>query len=63
MEYFGILCLIPTLVVVSLAVLVHRPVFSLLASATAELIMINPSAVVSEIADLSFEVVRDETIS
>ena len=62
MESFGILCLIPTLVVVSLAVLTHRPVFSLLAGVTTGLTMINPSGVIGGITDLSLEVMRDETI-
>ena len=62
MESYAGFNLIPTLIVVVLAVITHRPVFSLLVGEVAGLLLIDPTNVVSGIADLSLEIMMDETI-
>jgi len=62
MESYAGFNLIPTLIVVVLAVITHRPVFSLLVGVVAGLLLIDPTNVVSGIADLSLEIMMDETI-
>ena len=62
MESFGALSLVPTVVVISIAVLTHRPIFALLTGVVAGLLLINPVAVIGGMADLSLEIMMDETI-
>ena len=62
MESYAGLSLIPTLVVVLLAVFTHRPIFSLLAGVVVGLLLIEPTSVVTGVADLSLEIMMDETI-
>ncbi|HAU02863.1 MAG TPA: sodium:proton antiporter, partial [Porticoccaceae bacterium] len=62
METYGALSLIPTLIVVALAVITHRPIFSLLAGVVSGLLFIDPTAVIGGVADLSLEIMADETI-
>ena len=62
MESYAGFNLIPTLIVVVLAVITHRPVFSLLVGVVAGLLLIDPTNVGSGIADLSLEIMMDETI-
>jgi tetracycline resistance efflux pump len=61
-ETYGALSLIPTLIVVALAVITHRPIFSLLAGVVSGLLFIDPTAVIGGVADLSLEIMADETI-
>ena len=62
MESFGAISLIPTVVVISIAVLTHRPIFALLSGVIAGLLLINPATVIGGVADLSLEIMMDETI-
>ena len=62
MDSFGALSLIPTVVVISIAVLTHRPIFALLTGVVAGLLLINPATVIGGMADLSLEIMMDETI-
>ncbi len=62
MDSFGALSLIPTVVVISIAVLTHRPIFALLSGVIAGLLLINPATVIGGMADLSLEIMMDETI-
>jgi tetracycline resistance efflux pump len=62
MESFGAISLIPTVVVISIAVLTHRPILALLSGVIAGLLLINPATVIGGVADLSLEIMMDETI-
>ena len=62
MEVFGALSLIPTAVVIGIAILTHRPILALLSGSLAGLLLIDPSAVIGGMADLSLEVMMDDTI-
>ena len=62
METFGALSLIPTAVVIAIAVLTHRPILALLAGVIAGLLLIEPVEVITGVADLSLEIMMDETI-
>ena len=62
METFGALSLIPTFVVISIAVLTHRPILALLAGVVAGLLLIDPTNLIAGLADLSLGVMQDETI-
>lgn len=62
MDSFGALSLVPTLVVISIAVLTHRPIFALLSGVVAGLLLINPALVITGMADLSLEIMMDDTI-
>ena len=62
METFGALSLIPTAVVIAIAVLTHRPILALLAGVIAGLLLIEPAEVITGVADLSLEIMMDETI-
>ena len=62
MESFGAISLIPTFVVISIAVLTHHPILALLSGVIAGLLLINPATVIGGVADLSLEIMMDETI-
>ena len=62
MESFGAISRIPTVVVISIAVLTHRPILALLSGVIAGLLLINPATVIGGVADLSLEIMMDETI-
>jgi tetracycline resistance efflux pump len=62
MESYGALSLIPTLIVVLLAIITHRPIFSLLAGVVTGLLLIDPTTVITAVADLSLEIMQDDTI-
>lgn len=62
MDSFGVLSLIPTVVVISIAVLTHRPIFALLSGVVAGLLLIDPAQVIAGMAGLSLEIMMDETI-
>jgi Na+/H+ antiporter NhaC len=59
---FGILCLLPTLVVVVLAVWSHRTIESLLAGVLVGLFLIEPSQPLSLAAEISLEVMKNDTV-
>jgi len=61
-DSFGALSLIPTVVVISIAVLTHRPIFALLSGVVAGLLLIDPALVIAGMAALSLEIMMDETI-
>ena len=62
MDTFGALSLVPTFVVISIAFLTHRPIFALLSGVVAGLLLIDPRLVVSGMADLSLDIMMDDTI-
>jgi len=62
MESFGILSLIPALIVLILAVITRRPLESLLAGSVAGLIMIDPSNFIVNFTTLAQKTIVDETI-
>ncbi len=62
LDTFGALSLIPTAVVIAIAVLTHRPILALLAGVVAGLLLIEPAEVITAVADLSLEIMMDETI-
>ncbi|MDG0972480.1 MAG: Na+/H+ antiporter NhaC family protein [Porticoccaceae bacterium] len=62
MDSFGALSLIPTVVVISIAVFTHRPIFALLSGVVAGLLLIDPALLITGMADLSLEIMMDDTI-
>ena len=62
MDTFGALSLIPTAVVIAIAVLTHRPILALLSGVVAGLLLIEPLGLMSGFADLSLEIMMDDTI-
>lgn len=62
MDSFGALSLIPTAVVIVIAVLTHRPILALLSGVVAGLLLIEPWSLMSGFADLSLEIMMDDTI-
>ncbi len=62
MEHYGLLSLLPTLFVITCAVLTHRPIASLLLGVVVGLLLIDPTQVVSGLADVSLSVMMDESI-
>lgn len=63
MTEFGILSLVPTAVVVVLALATHRAIESLLAGVIVGLFMIAPSAPLDLMATISLEVMMNETVA
>lgn len=59
---YGWLSLLPTVVVITIAVITHRPVASLLAGVTVGILLISPGNMIGSLADISLEVMQDETI-
>jgi len=62
MEYFGILSLVPALIVLALAVVTRRPLESLLAGSIAGLAMISPSSFIGDFTELAQKTIVNETI-
>lgn len=62
MENFGTVSLIPTVVVITTAVLTHRPVAALLAGVVVGLLLLAPTNLIGALADTTLEVMQDETI-
>ena len=62
MDSFGALSLAPTAVVISIAVLTHRPIFALLCGVVSGLLLIDPRLVIASMADLSLQIMMDDTI-
>lgn len=63
MDHFGIVSLIPTVVVITTAILTHRPVAALLAGVVVGLLLLEPGNLVSGLANVTLEVMQDETIA
>jgi tetracycline resistance efflux pump len=62
MENYGLVSLIPTAVVISIAVLSHRPIAALLAGVVVGLVILEPHNVIGRLAEINLEVMQDETI-
>jgi len=60
---YGILCLVPTTVVVVLALWSHRTIESLLAGTLVGLFLVEPTAPLALLADISLEVMMDENVA
>ena len=56
------LSLIPTVFVITTAVLTHRPVAALLVGVTIGIVMIDPATAVNSFSEIMLEVMQDETI-
>lgn len=63
MEQFGVLSLVPALVVLTLAVLTRRPLESLIAGSVVGLLMISPSQLLTGFTDLAQKTMLNETIA
>ncbi|MFV8783923.1 Na+/H+ antiporter NhaC family protein [Microbulbifer sp. SA54] len=62
MDTYGLLSLLPTLVVVVTAILTHRPVAALATGVVAALLMLDPTNIMTPLADTALSVMMDETI-
>lgn len=62
-DHYGLLSLLPTVFVITTAVLTHRPVAALLVGVVIGILLLNPTAVVSTFSDIMLEVMQDETIA
>lgn len=63
METFGAWSLLPTAVVLGMAIITRRTIESLLAGALVGLLMVEPTAVVSQGADILLEVLGNDTVT
>ena len=62
MEYFGFLSLVPTIVVITVAIISHRPVAALLAGVVVGVALYSPHNIVGNLADINLAVMQDETV-
>ncbi len=62
MDQFGIVSLLPTALVITTAVLTHRPVAALLAGVVLGIFLLSPGNIIGSLADITLEVMQDETI-
>ncbi len=62
MDGLGIWSLLPTAVVIAIAVWSHRPVAALLAGVVVGLLMLEPGQLIGNLADVTLTVMQDETI-
>ncbi|NQY87751.1 MAG: sodium:proton antiporter [Colwellia sp.] len=62
MEYFGVLSLIPAIIVLVLAILTRRPLESLIAGSVVGLVMIDPSNALVNFTLLAQKTITDQTI-
>ena len=62
MENYGIASLLPTIVVITTAIITHRPVAALLTGVVVGVVMLDPSNIIGGIADINLAVMRDETV-
>ncbi len=62
METYGILSLIPTIAVVTTAIVTHRPIISLIVGVVVGIAMIDPSNIIGTISEINLSVLQDETI-
>ncbi|MFZ9052484.1 MAG: sodium:proton antiporter, partial [Woeseiaceae bacterium] len=61
-DQFGIVSLLPTALVITTAVLTHRPVAALLAGVVLGIVLLSPGNIIGSLADITLEVMQDETI-
>ncbi len=62
MDEFGLLSLLPTAVVITTAVITHRPVAALLAGVVVGILLLSPSNVIGTLSEITLQVMQDETI-
>ncbi|WGL15097.1 Na+/H+ antiporter NhaC family protein [Microbulbifer bruguierae] len=62
MDTYGLLSLLPTAVVVATAVLTRRPIIALVTGVVVALVMLDPSNIMTPLADTALSVMMDETI-
>ena len=62
MDHYGLLSLIPTVFVITTAVLTHRPVAALLVGVVIGILLLDPTTAVSTFSEIMLEVMQDETI-
>ena len=63
MEHHGFLTVVPTLIVLSLAIITHRPIESLLVGAITGLLLVDPGNVLGGLADTAIAVLTDEDVA
>ncbi|MCJ7558144.1 MAG: sodium:proton antiporter [Gammaproteobacteria bacterium] len=63
MEHYGFLTVVPTLIVLTLAVLTHRPIESLIAGSIAGLLMLDPGNVLVGLKDNAIAVLVDPDVA
>ena len=61
-DHYGLLSLLPTVFVITTAVITHRPVAALLVGVVVGILLLDPTAAVSTFSDIMLEVMQDETI-
>lgn len=62
MDHYGLLSLLPTVLVITTAVLTHRPITALLSGVVVGVLLLTPNNVIGSLADITLEVMQDETI-
>lgn len=62
MDHVGLLSLLPTVVVITTAVMTHRPVAALLAGVVVGIAILAPTNIIGSLADITLQVMQDETI-
>ncbi len=62
MDHYGLLSLIPTVFVITTAVLTHRPVAALLVGVVIGILLLDPTTAVNSFSEIMLEVMQDETI-
>lgn len=62
MAEFGALCLIPTVVVLAVAIMTHRPVFALFTGVVTGLLILSPGDIIPPLTDVALTVMMDDTI-
>ncbi len=63
MDKYGIISLLPTAVVITTAVLTHRPVAALLTGVFVGILLLSPGHFIGNLADITLAVMQDETIA
>jgi Na+/H+ antiporter NhaC len=61
-DHYGLLSLLPTVFVITTAVLTHRPVAALLVGVVIGIVLLDPTTAVSTFSEIMLEVMQDETI-
>jgi len=62
LDQFGAISLLPTVIVITMAILTHRPIASLFAGVFAGILLIAPTEIIGRLADMTIQVAQDETI-
>ncbi len=62
MESYGAIALIPTLIVLAVALITHRTIESLLAGVIAGLLIVSPTEAIGEFASIALKVMADDVI-